>query len=33
MFAYSLPFPKVSAKNIYYGGQTVREIDMALVGN
>ena len=29
MFSYSLPFPKVSAKNIDYCGQKVEETDMA----
>ena len=28
MFSYSLPFPKVSAKHIYYYGQKPRESDI-----
>ena len=29
MFSCSLPFPNVSAKNIYYYGHKVEETDMA----
>ena len=29
MFSYFLPFPKVSAKNIYYWGQNPGETDVA----
>ena len=28
MFSYSLPLPKVSAKNIYYFGQNTKETDI-----
>ena len=27
MFSYSLPFPKITKKNIYYCGQKVGETD------
>ena len=31
MFSYSLPFPKVLAKNIYYCGQKPGETDIASI--